>query len=32
VAVGVEVGMMISRANEYLAAMREQKVKAVGGY
>ncbi|MEP6702849.1 MAG: HpcH/HpaI aldolase/citrate lyase family protein [Betaproteobacteria bacterium] len=32
VAVGVEVGMMVSRANEYLASMREQKPKAVAGY
>ncbi|MEP7084195.1 MAG: HpcH/HpaI aldolase/citrate lyase family protein [Betaproteobacteria bacterium] len=32
VAVGIDVGMMISRANEYLASMREQKPKAVGGY
>jgi 4-hydroxy-2-oxoheptanedioate aldolase len=32
VAVGIDVGMMISRANEYLATMREQKAKAVGGY
>ena len=32
VAVGIDVGMMISRANEYLASMREQKTKAVGGY
>jgi 2-dehydro-3-deoxyglucarate aldolase/4-hydroxy-2-oxoheptanedioate aldolase len=32
VAVGVEIGMMISRANEYLAAMRAQKPKATTGY
>ena len=32
VAVGVDMGMLVSRANEYLAAMREQKSKAVGGY
>jgi len=32
VAVGVDVGMLISRATEYLASMREQKPKAVGGY
>jgi 2,4-dienoyl-CoA reductase (NADPH2) len=32
VAVGIDVGMMVSRATEYLASMREQKPKAVGGY
>jgi 2-dehydro-3-deoxyglucarate aldolase/4-hydroxy-2-oxoheptanedioate aldolase len=32
VAVGVDMGMLVSRANEYLAAMREVKVKAMGGY
>ena len=32
VAVGIDIGMMVGRANEYLAAMREQKAKAVGGY
>ena len=32
VAVGIDVGMMITRANEYLAAMRQQAPKAVGGY
>jgi 2-dehydro-3-deoxyglucarate aldolase/4-hydroxy-2-oxoheptanedioate aldolase len=32
VAVGVDVAMLISRATEYLAVMREQKAKAVGGY
>ena len=32
VAVGVEMGMLVSRANEYLASMREQKAKAVSGY
>ena len=32
VAVGIDVGMMISRANEYLAAMREKKATATGGY
>jgi 2-dehydro-3-deoxyglucarate aldolase/4-hydroxy-2-oxoheptanedioate aldolase len=32
VAVGVDMGMLVGRANEYLAAMREQKAKGVGGY
>lgn len=32
VAVGIDVGMMITRANEYLAAMRQQAVKTVGSY
>jgi 2-dehydro-3-deoxyglucarate aldolase/4-hydroxy-2-oxoheptanedioate aldolase len=32
VAVGVDVAMLVSRATEYLAAMREEKAKAVGGY
>ncbi len=32
VAVGVEMGMLVSRANEYLAQMREAKPKTVGGY
>jgi 2-dehydro-3-deoxyglucarate aldolase/4-hydroxy-2-oxoheptanedioate aldolase len=32
VAVGVDVAMLVSRATEYLASMREQKAKAVGGY
>jgi 4-hydroxy-2-oxoheptanedioate aldolase len=32
VAVGIDVGMMVSRANEYLATMRERKAKAAGGY
>ena len=32
VAVGVEVAMLVSRATEYLAVMRQQKPKAVGGY
>ena len=32
VAVGVDMGMLVSRANEYLAGMREVKSKPVGGY
>lgn len=32
VAVGVDVAMMISRATEYLAQMREQQAKPTGGY
>jgi len=32
VAVGVEVGMLVSRANEYLATMRAQKPKGTAGY
>jgi 4-hydroxy-2-oxoheptanedioate aldolase len=32
VAVGVEVAMMVSRATEYLASMREQKAQSVSGY
>jgi 2-dehydro-3-deoxyglucarate aldolase/4-hydroxy-2-oxoheptanedioate aldolase len=32
VAVGVDVAMLVSRATEYLAAMREEKPKSVGGY
>src|SRR5262249_27847454 len=32
VAVGVDMGMLVSRATEYLAAMRDGKAKATAGY